>query len=152
MKHPIATLLVIASAFGPAAARAADQQPTPVSSYLAIESALASDNLAKAKESATALASAAAEPLRAPAGKIAAAPDIGTARTAFGELSREFVALAKSGKIPQAGSLFLLHCPMALGGKGGDWVQDNKTVANPFFGASMLRCGEVVGPVTPNQP
>ena len=35
----------------------------------------------------------------------------------------------------------LFNCPMAAGGKGGDWIQLEKTTANPYFGASMLRCG-----------
>ena len=35
----------------------------------------------------------------------------------------------------------LFNCPMAAGGKGGDWIQLEKTTANPYFGAAMLRCG-----------
>jgi len=33
------------------------------------------------------------------------------------------------------------HCPMANRGKGGDWLQLETVTANPYYGASMLRCG-----------
>jgi Cu(I)/Ag(I) efflux system membrane fusion protein len=32
---------------------------------------------------------------------------------------------------------------MAFGNSGADWLQADKSVANPYFGASMLRCGSV---------
>ena len=28
-------------------------------------------------------------------------------------------------------------------GGGASWVQSGETIANPYYGASMLRCGEV---------
>ncbi len=30
---------------------------------------------------------------------------------------------------------------MAFDFDGADWIQRNATVANPYFGAQMLRCG-----------
>ena len=42
-------------------------------------------------------------------------------------------------------SLVLLNCPMAFDGKGGDWIQFAGTeTANPYFGETMLRCGDEV--------
>jgi Cu(I)/Ag(I) efflux system membrane fusion protein len=32
---------------------------------------------------------------------------------------------------------------MAFDGKGGSWLQKDATVANPYYGAMMLRCGSV---------
>ena len=32
---------------------------------------------------------------------------------------------------------------MAFDGKGGYWLQDVKEINNPYFGAKMLRCGEI---------
>jgi hypothetical protein len=29
-------------------------------------------------------------------------------------------------------------------GGGGDWLQLEGTLANPYYGATMLRCGELV--------
>jgi hypothetical protein len=39
--------------------------------------------------------------------------------------------------------LYLAHCPMAFGNKGGFWIQGDKKIANPYYGAMMLRCGSV---------
>ena len=36
------------------------------------------------------------------------------------------------------------HCPMANSGSGADWLQMPSTTANPYYGASMLRCGSQV--------
>lgn len=46
------------------------------------------------------------------------------------------------GKFPE---LKRAYCPMVDGNKGGTWLQTGDTIANPYFGASMLRCGEVLG-------
>ena len=35
--------------------------------------------------------------------------------------------------------LVVAHCPM----KNADWVQTGETIANPYYGSSMLDCGEV---------
>jgi Cu(I)/Ag(I) efflux system membrane fusion protein len=39
--------------------------------------------------------------------------------------------------------LLLYHCPMAFDGAGADWIQTSTTTANPYYGAAMLRCGDV---------
>jgi len=33
------------------------------------------------------------------------------------------------------------HCPMALDGKGANWIQADTTTTNPYYGSAMLRCG-----------
>ncbi|MEZ6317630.1 MAG: hypothetical protein R3B49_02580 [Phycisphaerales bacterium] len=43
----------------------------------------------------------------------------------------------------------LAHCPMAFDFKGADWVQRTDTIANPYFGSQMLRCGDVTGTFSP---
>lgn len=37
----------------------------------------------------------------------------------------------------------MAHFPMAFGGRGGDWLQADKKINNPYYGASMLRCGSI---------
>jgi Cu(I)/Ag(I) efflux system membrane fusion protein len=32
---------------------------------------------------------------------------------------------------------------MAFNNNGAYWVQKTKTINNPYFGASMLKCGEI---------
>lgn len=36
-------------------------------------------------------------------------------------------------------------CPMAFDNKGAFWLQKDETIANPYFGDAMLRCGEIKG-------
>ncbi len=40
-------------------------------------------------------------------------------------------------------ALYLEFCPMADNEKGSFWLSYDKEIANPFFGSSMLTCGEV---------
>lgn len=42
-----------------------------------------------------------------------------------------------------SGTLYETFCPMALGGEGASWLQTSKDIQNPYYGASMLTCGEV---------
>lgn len=35
------------------------------------------------------------------------------------------------------------YCPMAFDNKGASWLANDKQINNPYFGAKMLRCGEV---------
>ncbi|MCD6543000.1 MAG: DUF3347 domain-containing protein [Flavobacteriaceae bacterium] len=46
-------------------------------------------------------------------------------------------------KMPDNKTLYLEFCPMADDNKGSFWLSYDKEIANPFFGASMLQCGEV---------
>ncbi|MCB9719699.1 MAG: efflux RND transporter periplasmic adaptor subunit [Candidatus Omnitrophica bacterium] len=39
--------------------------------------------------------------------------------------------------------IYLAFCPMAFSGDGGHWIQDEKEIANPYYGERMLRCGEI---------
>jgi membrane fusion protein, copper/silver efflux system len=41
--------------------------------------------------------------------------------------------------------LYLQYCPMANNDEGAYWLSREEIIANPYFGASMLRCGEVRG-------
>lgn len=44
--------------------------------------------------------------------------------------------------------IYLLHCPMALGDKGGDWLHTNEKIENPYFGSEMFACGETKARLT----
>ena len=128
---------------------------TLVAPYLSMQKGLASDDLKvaqvgakafleamkQAPQDATAQKETAA--LSAPAKSIAEAEQIAAARTAFLELSKQFATLVEhvgtSGKTP----LFVAHCPMAFDNQGASWIQGDKEVANPYYGAMMLRCGGI---------
>ncbi|MHC4541850.1 MAG: efflux RND transporter periplasmic adaptor subunit [Planctomycetota bacterium] len=74
---------------------------------------------------------------------ISDAGQIDAARQAFEQLSNELIAVVKHFGIPENRSLHRIHCPMAFNNKGADWLQGNADTLNPYFGASMLKCGQV---------
>ena len=76
---------------------------------------------------------------------------LATSRAAFRGVSHALLRAAVEARGPQtADSLFHFYCPMVAGG-GGDWLQNNELVANPYRGTEMLRCGELVGDLTNNK-
>ncbi len=64
-------------------------------------------------------------------------------RSNFEIISDNLIELAKS--FEQVGDLKFneAYCPMAFGNKGAYWLQKENQIANPYFGAKMLRCGEI---------
>ena len=66
-------------------------------------------------------------------------------RKAFGSLSQEmYDMLHLFGFVTKnKRSLFFEFCPMADHNKGAYWLSYDKEIRNPFFGDSMLECGEV---------
>lgn len=40
-------------------------------------------------------------------------------------------------------SLYLAHCPMAFDNNGAHWIQQSDDLKNPYYGASMLKCGSI---------
>jgi len=73
--------------------------------------------------------------------------DIDAARKDFEILSNELIAVVAQFGIPETQRLYRIHCPMAFNNKGADWLQSDKDIRNPYFGASMLKCGEVTGEI-----
>lgn len=70
------------------------------------------------------------------------ANDLDEARKAFESLSNQFVYLVKSFG-PFDETLYIQHCPMANNDNGASWISKNEQIRNPYFGRSMLTCGEV---------
>jgi Cu(I)/Ag(I) efflux system membrane fusion protein len=52
------------------------------------------------------------------------------------------IAVAEAFR-PGKSMIYIQHCPMADSNKGADWLSKEKEIRNPYFGASMLKCGEV---------
>jgi Cu(I)/Ag(I) efflux system membrane fusion protein len=68
--------------------------------------------------------------------------DLDAARKAFKPISYAIVSLATQVRSEDAkGSFTHFFCPMVKGG-GGDWLQADGSLLNPYFGSEMLRCGE----------
>lgn len=63
-------------------------------------------------------------------------------RKHFIPLSNQFIQLAKTFN-PLNSKLYILHCPMANNNTGADWISMSDEILNPYYGASMLTCGNV---------
>lgn len=132
-------LLVLAalapSALAPSALRA---EPIPVLDlYTEVSKALAADDLQATQKAADELQKAAAKvqpELAVLAGQVFGSDSLASARQAFKPLSEQAVKMA--GGIE---GYHIMTCPMAK----ADWVQQDRQLANPYYGASMLRCGSV---------
>ncbi len=119
-----------------AACGSSDQAPPALTHYVAAQEALAADDLDQARQALQGLVQSASPTLKPLAEKAASAADIAAVRVAFKPLSEE----VRKGQIPEG--YVVAYCPMADGDKGAHWVQkDQPQIANPYFGASMLRCG-----------
>jgi Cu(I)/Ag(I) efflux system membrane fusion protein len=137
-----------------------------VKAYLGIHRALSEDDFEQARSSAAKMLEALVrvdmglldhagrengmDPLTAmrdSAGKISGAEDIRSARAEFEDLSKLLGKSARRFGLPADQTLFVVFCPMAFDNRGADWLQDHRDVKNPYFGAAMLRCGEVKGEI-----
>jgi Cu(I)/Ag(I) efflux system membrane fusion protein len=140
-----------------AATKVFDAQMQPIATeYLKIQTALAADKMDGVTDAATQIAALAAKvdassvtgehkkhlaavPAKVVEGAkaVAAAKDIAGARTALKTLSRPMAMWATMSK---PAGIDVVFCSMAK----GSWLQKAGDVRNPYYGASMLNCGQVV--------
>jgi Cu(I)/Ag(I) efflux system membrane fusion protein len=71
------------------------------------------------------------------------AQDLDAARQAFLKLSPAVIDMQQIFGHTGDGNYYLTFCPMANNNKGAYWLQTVDTVYNSFYGAAMLRCGEI---------
>ena len=81
-------------------------------------------------------------PLKALIQEIASAKSIDATRKLFKPFSMHMINIAIAFD-PMEKSLFIQHCPMADDFNGADWLSTEDNIMNPYYGASMLTCGEV---------
>ena len=122
-----------------------------IKAYLPLSKALADDDPEKAKTAALEFSKV--------GGKIPLADDaryfeekalelgrtgeIEKQREIFFDISNKLISLVRSHGLDQVGSAYVVHCPMANGGDGADWISNVPQVINPYFGDTMLNCGSV---------
>ena len=125
--------------------------------YVPMQETLAADSVATVKEQAAKLAAEADSIAKASGGKpsleaiegledvVAAAK--GMNATEIQALREQFKALSRSvGRLVERQAVAghgIYYCPMA----DAYWVQKSGAVKNPYYGAKMLGCGEVVAKV-----
>jgi len=140
-----------------------EQLDSVLNTYFATQKGLSSDDHAKAQKEATAL-SAALKSVDASglernsmlawnrfrnetveAGNtIAGSKSIDIAREHFLKVSNLIEKMVRSFGSSGKVAVLKFHCPMAFDNKGGDWLQNQEGTSNPYYGASMLRCGDKV--------
>jgi membrane fusion protein, copper/silver efflux system len=137
-----------------------------VESYLQLQTALAADDLERARMAASTLAESASrvdlglpsaqqavwEKLEASldmtSRRISYASSLEGARGPFEALSGHVKALLARFGNPMAEPLHAAFCPMA-GKTGSEWIQRGEDIDNPYFGATMRECGELREQISP---
>ncbi len=139
----VAMMTIVAAGLLAGVASAADLPRGLVNPYLAVQVKLAGDQFTGIAADAQAIATAAtalgkdAEKIVAGAKKLGEAKDITAARTAFGEVSEALADYAQKTKSGFGPDVKMAYCPMA----DKPWLQKDKDIKNPYYGASMLTCG-----------
>lgn len=139
-------LLIVAAVVGMASrVQASESTQAIVASYLEIHKALAADKLDGVKPAAEAIAKEAARmgapgaEIQKTAAKIGSARNLKAARDAFGPLSDAVIAAATADDWKDVAGVKLGYCPMV----NQSWIQKEGTVSNPYYGSSMLTCGDL---------
>ena len=138
-----------------------------VTAYLAMQRALAADDLSRAQAAAVELEKALTiaqierppeaqvvwaqitQSLSSHARQVAQANSVEHARMGFEGLSDDVVMILRRLGNPLNRPLMQAHCPMAFGSRGASWLQQGTDIDNAYFGASMRQCGEVKQRVEP---
>jgi hypothetical protein len=63
-------------------------------------------------------------------------------RDHFDALSKGMYKLMKASKYDT--TVYYQFCPMAMDGKGANWLSKDKEIKNPYYGSQMLSCGKTV--------
>ena len=64
-------------------------------------------------------------------------------RLSFNGVSQSMLVLEQFFGHESEESYYEIFCPMAFNNTGASWLSKEKDVNNPYFGAGMLKCGEV---------
>jgi Cu(I)/Ag(I) efflux system membrane fusion protein len=148
----------------------ADRLEEILAAYFAVQEALAGDDDQAARAAAAKVATAVArvscpeslsppgsqEPWREIYGQLdraaaqtQAAAGIGPRRLALQPLSDSLWTALIHHRHAVPDTVRRFHCPMAFEGAGAEWLQLGTTTANPYYGASMLRCGWQTDEIAP---
>lgn len=83
--------------------------------------------------------------------KMRTSKEIEEARKHFSMLSFHILEMAETFGLNKD-VVYKDYCPMAFGDQGAYWLSEQKDITNPYFGASMLTCGEIKQTYLKGQP
>lgn len=163
MKRPEVKSLEVPAAFRSQITQVAD-------AYFQVKNALVSDNVAEGKNALSeinkALISVDMKLLTGSAhdrwmemlagikdasAKMGSAPNIEEARKHFSMLSFHILEMTETFGLDKE-VVYKDYCPMAFGDQGAYWLSEKKDITNPYFGSSMLTCGEIKQTYLKGQP
>ncbi|MAW60605.1 MAG: hypothetical protein CMJ94_07195 [Planctomycetes bacterium] len=119
--------------------------------YLAMQRALAADDLAAARLALPELSGEIQKLGIDPLSDLDDSSSLETLRERFDLVSARLIEWLEENGNPLSEPLSLVHCPMAFEDLGADWLQRGETVSNPYFGAEMLRCGTIQSTFDPTE-
>ncbi|NNM30984.1 MAG: DUF3347 domain-containing protein [Akkermansiaceae bacterium] len=118
-----------------------------IDAYLPVANLLATDKpdeaLAAAAKLSAALEKVAIAEVAASTAALADSKDAESLRKALATVTAALTASIREGGDDQLGQVYLVHCPMAFKGTGGDWLSREPKIENPYFGSKMFSCGDV---------
>ncbi len=123
--------------------------------YFELQAALAADDLDASKEALKSMMSISGHSGALPGliHSMLAADSLEAMRKPhFETLSNALVEAARRDPSSMPENLMIMHCPMVYSDRGADWLQVSEPLQNPYFGAMMLRCGEVTGKIQSMMP
>ncbi len=147
----VAAICFVAAAAALRASEASETSETMkaiVGSYLEIQVQLAADKIDGIKAPAAAIASRAealgdsGAVMAKAARAVGESTDLKAAREAFAGLSDGVIAAARAEGWKDLGDTKLAFCPMVK----RSWLQKDAKIRNPYFGSTMLECGEIKKP------
>lgn len=80
------------------------------------------------------------------------AEDLKALRENFASLSEKVLVLIKTFVPGGFGTVYQLHCPMAIDSRGAIWLQNDDQVKNPYLGSAMLQCADRVEQISGDIP
>lgn len=79
----------------------------------------------------------------------AAARQLAPQRTEFEKIAEAMIHLDYCFGHPEPNTHYVTFCPMAFDSRGAYWLQNEKGIANPWFGHIMPKCGKVTDQIDP---
>ena len=112
--------------------------------YLSLQASFVASEPGRVQEIAQEMAGIAPEGMPEVSKSIAALAEsdhLGQQRAIFFQLNKAMVPLLESHL--SSGEIYQQFCPMAFENTGAFWFSDSEEILNPYFGARMLRCGNI---------
>jgi Cu(I)/Ag(I) efflux system membrane fusion protein len=74
---------------------------------------------------------------------LAEAKTVEQGRAGFEMVSNAMIASVRRFGTDKDEAVYVYHCPMAFGGREGDWLQGSEGTENPYYGSEMFQCGSM---------